>query len=316
METLEVKYCAEVRKSRHAFLQAMDPHRPDLFKFCRSLTKTPWDAEDLVQETLAKAYSRLGEVWLEGIANPKSYLFRMASNTWIDQCRRFGPSLDTSPQEEIHHDFDRIEIRDALNALLLTLPPKERVAVLLKDIFDYQLEDIATIMETTVGGVKSALNRGREKMELNKGKPNTLRIVASSPDEKLLDQMVQHFNDRNMDQLILLFMENASGEVYGTVREFNREQIRRGSMGHTIYDGSGKPLPLGYPQARIVNVFGEKVMAIFDSAEVLDDVLRFREEDGLFSAFTSYYFCPEVLKEVADLLQVRFKSHDYYFFRE
>ena len=44
---------------------------------------------------------------------------------------------------------------------MIHLPPKERACVLLKDIFDYSLEEIADLVESTVGGVKAALNRGR-----------------------------------------------------------------------------------------------------------------------------------------------------------
>ena len=47
---------------------------------------------------------------------------------------------------------------------MLTLPPKERACVLLKDVFDYSLEEIAELVDSTVGGVKAALNRGRSKL--------------------------------------------------------------------------------------------------------------------------------------------------------
>jgi len=47
---------------------------------------------------------------------------------------------------------------------VISLPPKERACVLLKDVFDYSLEEIAALVDSTVGGVKAALNRGRSKL--------------------------------------------------------------------------------------------------------------------------------------------------------
>ena len=112
-----------------------------------------------------------------------------------------------------------------------------------------------------------------------------------------MDNLVSVFNKRDMEGMISLFLEHASGEVYGTVLEWNREEIRRGSMGHTIFDGNGQPLPAGCPEARCVEVFGEKLLVIIEKDAVLDDVLRIREADGRIAGFVSYYFCPEVLKK-------------------
>lgn len=319
MKIIEKGYCAEVRKSRHEFLKSINPYRNDLFRFCRALTKKPWDAEDLVQETIAKAYSKLGEVWLDGIQNPKSYLFRMATNTWFDQCRKQGlmNSYVSSQLESTPTKVDTMEIRAALQTMLIHLPPRERVSLLLKDVFDYSLEEIAIITETTVGAVKSALSRGRDKMEKMKTTQyqEPTANLNSLPQE-LIDNLVANFNNRNMDGMISLFLEHASGEVYGTVQEWSRDEIRRGSMGHTIYDGNGQPLPAGFPKAQFVEVFGEKVLVILEKENKIDDVLRFRSEDGQISHFTSYYFCPEVLTEVAEVLKMPVNTHPYYYFRE
>src|SRR3979411_1928838 len=52
----------------------------------------------------------------------------------------------------------------AVEHLVMSLPPKERACVLLKDVFEYTLEEIAELVSSTVGGVKAALNRGRSKL--------------------------------------------------------------------------------------------------------------------------------------------------------
>jgi len=86
----------------------------------------------------------------------------------------------------------------AVERLVINLPPKERACVLLKDIFDYSLEEIADLVDSTVGGVKAALSRGRAKLailpEAPEGRP------ATSPSAvELLRLYVDRFNRRDWD---------------------------------------------------------------------------------------------------------------------
>jgi len=79
-----------------------------------------------------------------------------------------------------------------------SLPPKERACVLLKDVFDYSLEEIAELVDSTVGGVKAALNRGRAKLEASPALTTPSRVV----DPKLTRIMrlyVDRFNRRDWD---------------------------------------------------------------------------------------------------------------------
>ncbi|MBL8742001.1 MAG: RNA polymerase sigma factor, partial [Myxococcales bacterium] len=69
------------------FLQTFEPLRPELHRYCRHLTGSAWDAEDLVQEALARAFVTLAQMG-EAPASPRAWLFRVASNAWIDQARR------------------------------------------------------------------------------------------------------------------------------------------------------------------------------------------------------------------------------------
>src|SRR5438876_8997319 len=78
---------ADVQGAWHRFIQRTEPLRPDLHRYCRALTGSVWDAEDLVQDTLLRAFAKLGEVSLR-VDNPKAYLFRIASNLWVDHFRR------------------------------------------------------------------------------------------------------------------------------------------------------------------------------------------------------------------------------------
>ena len=146
-------FTQEVQQVWQRFLQRTEPLRPDLHRYCRALIGSVWDAEDLVQDTLLRAFAKLGDISLR-IDNPKAYLFRIASNLWVDHCRRTAEvmpadrSMASNPEQSM-------EIRDAAKQLLLRLSPQERAAVVLKDVFDFRLEEIATILQTTVGAIKA-----------------------------------------------------------------------------------------------------------------------------------------------------------------
>src|SRR5262245_19846164 len=160
---LDVASLRRAREVRRDFLIAVEPHRPALFAYCRRLAANVWDAEDLVQETLAKAFARAAETHFT-IENPRSWLIRIATNTFIDTTRRAQalPLGDTDLPAPA--GSDPIEVHEALEELVTVLPPQERAAVVLKDVFDYPLADIASMVGTTTCAVKSALHRGRTKL--------------------------------------------------------------------------------------------------------------------------------------------------------
>jgi RNA polymerase sigma-70 factor (ECF subfamily) len=88
----------------------------------------------------------------------------------------------------------------AVEQLVMNLPPKERACVLLKDVFDYTLEEIAELVSSTVGGVKAALNRGRSKL-VNLPEPVTPRRKVNPELSRLLRLYVERFNDRDWEGL-------------------------------------------------------------------------------------------------------------------
>ena len=114
------------------FQTQYEPLRPTLYRYCRHLTRSPWDAEDLVQDTLARAFATLGAL-LEPPRDPRAWLFRVASNLWIDRVRRSAPAL---PDAEPRGEGPSRAVREAAGTLLVQLSPQERAAVVLKDAFD------------------------------------------------------------------------------------------------------------------------------------------------------------------------------------
>jgi hypothetical protein len=73
----------EPHQSWQRFLGTYEPLRTELYRYCRYLTRSPWDAEDLAQDTLGRAFVTIAQG--SEPDNPRAWLFRVASNLWIDQ---------------------------------------------------------------------------------------------------------------------------------------------------------------------------------------------------------------------------------------
>jgi RNA polymerase sigma-70 factor (ECF subfamily) len=94
----------------------------------------------------------------------------------------------------------------------MALPPKERACVLLKDVFDYTLDEIAELVDSTVGGVKAALSRGRSKLASLPARSEPAR-AASADLSRLLHLYVERFNQRDWDGLRELISADARLQV-------------------------------------------------------------------------------------------------------
>ena len=87
-KTSPPELAATVKTSWHQFLETFEVPRPDLYRYCRSLTRSPWDAEDLVQDTLARAFVTLGQTGAVP-PNPRAWLFRVSARVAV--AGRFEP---------------------------------------------------------------------------------------------------------------------------------------------------------------------------------------------------------------------------------
>jgi RNA polymerase sigma-70 factor (ECF subfamily) len=183
-----------------AFLETISMLRPALHRYCARMTGSVMDGEDVVQEALFESYRKLDQ--FDQNRPLKPWLFRIAHNRCIDFLRRRGVRDEaevagampeaTEPAEPV------LGTGKAIEHLVLTLPPKERACVLLKDIFDYSLEEVAELVDSTVGGVKAALNRGRSK--LAESSPDAKRARSVSPElKRVLRLYVERFNRRDWD---------------------------------------------------------------------------------------------------------------------
>jgi RNA polymerase sigma-70 factor (ECF subfamily) len=246
MSTQELAGAAQ--QAWHRFLETYEPHRTELYRYCRYLTRSPWDAEDLAQDALARAFATLAKMGGSEAPNPRAWLFRVASNLWIDERRR-RRELPAAAPEAAATSEPRAQ-REAAGTLLVKLSPQERAAVVLKDVFELSLEEIADAIGTSVGGVKAALHRGRGKLvDENAPEPATLPVPAA------LDAFCAAFNGGDLDRLTSLLLDSAVVEVAGATTMYGPEAARR-----TVLFGM---------------LFGTRLLA--DPAARIGIDLRFRE---------------------------------------
>jgi RNA polymerase sigma-70 factor (ECF subfamily) len=304
------------RVAHNEFLRSVAPYRTDLFRFCRSLTDNVWDAEDLVQETLLRVYGRMGDTHA-GLANPKSYLFKTASNQWIDWCRQrrafSGSSEDVAAiAARPFLAYSDSSARDAMKAVFGILPPRERLALVLKEVFEMPLEEIAAITQTTVGAVKSALHRARERAATGAVEFATKDGVSiNHVDRRIVDQAVDFFNRRDLEGLSNLFLAHATSNAPGCFLENGLEEIKQGSLFYTFNTHDGKPQPASY-RASCVEVHGELLFVLWND-DRLDDVWRFYIEDEFIAGFDCFYCCPDVLNEIGVAIGATVNTHGYFF---
>jgi RNA polymerase sigma-70 factor (ECF subfamily) len=292
-----------------------EPLRPTLYRFARHLTRSPWDAEDLVQDTLARAFATLGSL-LEPPREPRAWLFRVASNLWIDRVRRAIPP-PPGPEEE--GGVSSRAVREAAGTLLVQLAPQERAAVVLKDAFDLSLEDIADILSTTVGAVKAALHRGRGKL----ADPDV--ELPRTPASGALDAFCEAFNAGDLDRVAALLLDNATVEVVGASTIHGKAKARTtvlpgmllGSARMAAPEDGGRdsgidprfaqgvlPRPA---RGEVRRVHGEPVLLSWyqhRDGEFVRAVTRVDvdAESGRIARLWNYFFTPEIIAEICSEL--------------
>jgi RNA polymerase sigma-70 factor (ECF subfamily) len=304
----------------HHYLEALDPLRPALFRYCRRLTGNVWDGEDLVQDTLLRGFSKLSHV-LYRLRNPRAYLLRIATNLWRDALRTRAVEHAALAEQERTRDLyatspppeQSTEVRAAAAVLMQRLAPQERAAVLLAEIFDLSLEDTASILETSIGAAKSALHRGRERLK-------NAELLPPSPrprcPEALLDRFVHCYNARDLPGLLALMRDDATIEMHGFEEESGREGFERsrGWFHHNFYspfDGSptrARWQVAAYEDQPIVLVFG----AAADES-MLTSVMRIEGGGQTVERIHVYALCPDVVREVATHLGLEFQTLGYRF---
>lgn len=146
------------------YVEFVSPRLPALRRIAYNLCGDTHQADDLVQETIIKLYSR----WpLHDVANLDGYLHTMLVRTFIDERRRgwwrvrlFGGQADDQPTLGASGAEDRA----ALRAVLAKVPPRQRAVLVLRFLCDLPVTEVATILGCSAGTVKSQTAHGLTAM--------------------------------------------------------------------------------------------------------------------------------------------------------
>ena len=163
---------SEVDDGRKRFLELVAEIRPDLHRYCARMTGSTSDGEDIVQETLARAYFTLPE--MDSRPSLRSWLFQIAHHRALDHLRRYDrrmgrplEDLGEAVADELELADDGIARQDAVRsaiAVFLELPPLPRSCVILKDVLGHSVEEIAALLNQSEAATKAALHRGRLRL--------------------------------------------------------------------------------------------------------------------------------------------------------
>jgi RNA polymerase sigma factor (sigma-70 family) len=149
------------------FIEACMTHEASIRRYCQIKTGSSWDAEDLLQDTLVKAFRWHTQHPDREIT--RTFLFRIAANAWIDLCRKRNRSVQAYELDEqvlvSYTDWHVSDVREALELLADHLEPRQVVLVLLHDVFGFTASETASMFALSEGAVKAALHRARQRLK-------------------------------------------------------------------------------------------------------------------------------------------------------
>ncbi len=142
---------------------------PRLRRYARAMLGDRAAADDLVQDTLERAWSRIAQ-WRAG-SDLRAWLFGIMHNLRVDQLRRNGLPTTSLDEEEVAEvpvrptQSDLLEVMD-LESALRQLPDEQREVLLLVALEEMSYADIAASLGIPIGTVMSRLSRGRERLRV------------------------------------------------------------------------------------------------------------------------------------------------------
>lgn len=306
-----------------AFGAMVEPHRRELQAHSYRMVGSVQDAEDMVQETFLRAWRRRDT--FEGRASFRAWLYRIATNVCLDALKQrprravpitrqevsslaepIPPSimepiwLEPFPDELLvsaddnpeGYFFARENITLAFIAALHLLPPRQRAVLMLRDVLDWQANEVAAALDMTVSAVKSALHRARATLSRRDLIPVEGEASQLLDDDAQiqLDDYVRAWETADIDALLRLLTEDATFSMPPIPSWYRGWDAIRGLTSKTVFSGQAhgrwRLLPTGancqpafglYRQADdrgVYNAYGIQVLTI--RGGLIADITTFR----------------------------------------
>ena len=227
------------RGDEQAFARLVEPYRHEIQVHCYRILGSLQDAEDLLQETLLSAWR--GLAGFEERASFRSWLYTIATNRCLNWLRsasrrpmdapnlppdppdptRLGEILWLQPYPDVLLDDvsdvelgpeARYEAKEAISLAFITalqlLPPRQRAAIILRDVLGFHSAEVADMLDTTQESVTSALKRARAALSREVSR-EPRPLARSETEEALLARFVSAFESRDVDAIVALLTEDA-----------------------------------------------------------------------------------------------------------
>lgn len=245
---------------RASFGPLTEPHRRDLLLHCYRFTGSLTDAEDLVQETLTRAWRGRGSY--RGEAGLRTWLRRIATRACLDALRRnrSGRTLPSAVGPDQAHDVlwlepmpdDLIadagtdpaatyEARESVSLAFLValqhLSPRQRAVLILRDVLALQASEVAEHLEISVSAVNSLLHRARRAMQARYERP-AASALRDPEMASLLRRYVRAWEASDVDALLATLKDDATLEMPPIPSAFVGHVAIRGFLAESVLDGT------------------------------------------------------------------------------
>jgi len=237
-----------------AFRRLVEPYGHALSVHCYRMLASAQDAEDLVQETLLRAWRALPR--FEPRVQFQTWLYRIATNACLDELERrprrpelVDPFPDRPPEEAdvpAYEPAARYAVREGVELALVRaipqLPGRQRPVLIFRDVLGWSAPEVAEVLESSVASVNSALQRARATVEQHLPAAADAPVALEPDERELLGRYVDAFERDDVDGLVALLREDAvlrmppQPSVVGAeaVVTFFRATVARGDLSRML----------------------------------------------------------------------------------